>query len=571
MNISTIISAVLTIATIFSMPVYASTYQATINTSGISRMPAQFTNYIYQASGDDYIVSGGRSALGHRLMLDMRTNDASTISLDNGGDVILQRSLNGVNKSQSLAVRQASGTVTAPKYFITDLGTLGGTQSFAYGINDSGQVVGYSWLTGDAGGDSFLYSNGKMISLFPLNSHSQGILTVGPTGINNRGQIASGIVNNGIYYPAIFDIKTREITTLGSLGGVTSYGFNGVATSINNLGQAVGYSYIDNVNRHAFLYSDGMMTDIGSFGGYSGANAINNEGIIVGFSSDRYNGRAHAFLYTNGVMTDLDPFGDSDFSSSESYAYDVNNLGQVVGEFLTADQSAFHAFLYSEGVFTDLGSAGSPETAAFAINNQGQVVGTTLIPYDDVCFDYDFGKYVPCIKYKQHAFIYENGNITDMNTLIPPGSGWELTWALDINNHGQIVGYGLVNDKFRAFLLTPISEPCDRIKITRLTATPSVLWPPNHKLVPVSVTVSAHDSCGAVPICEIVSVRSNEPISSADWERTGNLLVQLRAEREGKGNGRVYTLTVRCANDVDSAMGEVTVTVPHDQGKGGNK
>lgn len=77
-------------------------------------------------------------------------------------------------------------------------------------------------------------------------------------------------------------------------------------------------------------------------------------------------------------MTDIDPSGNSNFSSSESYAYDVNNLGQVVGEFLTADQSAFHAFLYSAGVFTDLGSADSPETVAFSINDQEQIVGITL-------------------------------------------------------------------------------------------------------------------------------------------------------------------------------------------------
>jgi probable HAF family extracellular repeat protein len=48
--------------------------------------------------------------------------------------------------------------------------------------------------------------------------------------------------------------------------------------------------------------------------------------------------------------------------------------------------------------------------------------------------------------------------MADLNTLIPSGSGWVLSWAFDINNHGQIVGYGLVNDKFRAFLLTPATS-----------------------------------------------------------------------------------------------------------------
>ena len=267
----------------------------------------------------------------------------------------------------------AAASARNPVYLVTDLGTLGGTQSFAYAINDNGQVVGLSRLAGDADIHAFLYSKGKMTDLYPLNS--QDVVTVGPTSINNAGQIASGVIFDGIYYPAIYNSKTGEISTLGSLGGVTSYGFNGVATSINNIGQAAGYSYLDRNNRHAFLYNNGVISDIGSFGGYSFALAINDWGMIVGGSSDLYNGTSHAFLYTNGVMTDIDPSGDSDFSRSESYARGINNQGQVVGEFLTADGTAFHAFLYSEGVFTDLGSVDSPESVAYAINDMDRWSG----------------------------------------------------------------------------------------------------------------------------------------------------------------------------------------------------
>jgi len=230
---------------------------------------------------------------------------------------------------------------TAPKaqrYFIIDLGTLGGTQSFAYAINDSGQVAGSSLTTGDTSSHSFLYNDGKMTDLYPFNS--QSVTTVGPTGINNAGQLASGLVVNGVYVPAILNSGIGGLTVIGSLGGVTSSGFNGVATAINNLGNAVGYSYVDAITRHAFLYSNSVMTDIGSFGGYSAALAINDGGVIVGFAADQYKGVAHAFVYTNGVMTDIVP-------DAESYARAVNNRSQVVGEFLTANQSAFHAFLYS--------------------------------------------------------------------------------------------------------------------------------------------------------------------------------------------------------------------------------
>jgi probable HAF family extracellular repeat protein len=384
-----------------------------------------------QKSGNSIIVPTLPSTLRQRLILDLGMHDATT------------QTANADSFTPASKVRSHSndGAAITHRYSVTDLGTLGGTESFAYAINDSGQVVGLSRTAGDASTHSFLYSNGRMTDLYPLNSKS--ILTVGPTGINNSGQIASGLVVGGVYSPAIFDSRTGDLTLLGSLGGVT-HGFNGVATSINNLGAAVGYSYLDDLNRHAFLYSNGVMTDIGSFGGYSAALSINDDGVIVGFASDLYNGFERAFVYKNGAMIDIG-------LGPGSYASHVNNRGQVVGEFLNA-QGGEHAFLYSDGVVTDLGSASSPETDAFAINDQEQVVGITFIPYDAVCFG------VPCVQFRQHAFVYERGNMTDLNTLVPSDSGWELTWAFDINNHGQIVGYGLVNDKFRAFLLTPATR-----------------------------------------------------------------------------------------------------------------
>jgi probable HAF family extracellular repeat protein len=129
-------------------------------------------------------------------------------------------------------------------------------------------------------------------------------------------------------------------------------------------------------------------------------------------------------------MTNIHP-------TTESYARDINNKGEVVGEFLTADGRAFHAFLYSQGNFTDLGIAGSAETNAYGINDQSQIVGITLTANT------------------QHGFLYDKGVLVDLNALIQQGRGWELTWAFDINNQGQIVGYGRLNDRFRAYLLTP--------------------------------------------------------------------------------------------------------------------
>ena len=111
--------------------------------------------------------------------------------------------------------------------------------------------------------------------------------------------------------------------------------------------------------------------------------------------------------------------------------------------------------------------------------------------------------------------------------------------------------------------------------IESLKVSPSLLWPPNHKMVPVKVTASATDNCTAAPVCKIISVSSNEPENGLgdgdtfpDWKITGNLTLKLRAERSGKGSGRIYTVTIGCSDDSgNSAEGEVTVTVPHDRGK----
>lgn len=319
---------------------------------------------------------------------------------------------------------------------ITDLGTLGGEQSIAFAINDSDQVVGLSW-TSDGPSHSFLYSDGQMTDLYPLNS--QELITAGPTGINDLGQIATGAIGgDGMYYPVIYDTHSGLVTQLGSLGGVTSYGFSGVATAINNWSQAVGYSYLDEVNRHAFIYDHGVLQDIGCLPGESACSAyalaINDRGQVVGSSS-------RAFLYSRGTMTEINPFG-----SLASYARGINNQGSIVGEYLIADQTAFHAFLYRDGVFTDIGNSDSPETVAYDINDMGQVVGTTWVLRDNSCRD--------CNEYEPRAFFYENGVMTQLNSLLPPGSEWKLVQAFAINKNGDIAGYGVIQGRFHAFLLT---------------------------------------------------------------------------------------------------------------------
>ena len=104
--------------------------------------------------------------------------------------------------------------------------------------------------------------------------------------------------------------------------------------------------------------------------------------------------------------------------------------------------------------------------------------------------------------------------------------------------------------------------------IMQLTASPNTLWPPNNKLVPVSLAATVADNCdaGVSSRCQIVSVSSNEG-DAADWQVTGPLAVNLRAQRKGGGTGRLYTIGVQCSDaSGNGTQQNVTVTVPHDQG-----
>jgi uncharacterized repeat protein (TIGR01451 family) len=111
------------------------------------------------------------------------------------------------------------------------------------------------------------------------------------------------------------------------------------------------------------------------------------------------------------------------------------------------------------------------------------------------------------------------------------------------------------------------------LRITNVAANPSVLWPPNHKFVNVSVAyqIEAADNCG--PFVVTLSVTSNEAINGTgdgdtdpDWEVVNNHLVRLRAERAGNGTGRIYTITITATNSAgQSSSATVPVTVPHDQ------
>jgi probable HAF family extracellular repeat protein len=210
-------------------------------------------------------------------------------------------------------------------------------------------------------------------------------------------------------------LSRYALTVLGTLSGVGS----AEANDINDAGQVVGVASTPSLNAHAFLWDNGVITDLGTLTGSTSTGiGLNNNGQVVGYAAA--SGTSHVFLWQDGVMTDLTP------GPHWAQATAVNDAGQVVG----SRNPSTRIFLWQDGVFTDLGSLGSGAGGyALDINNAGQVVGSSFI---DVISD-GLG---------QHAFLWQNGVMTDLGVL----PGMEDSRAHGINGLGQVVGFSSIFD-----------------------------------------------------------------------------------------------------------------------------
>jgi hypothetical protein len=137
-----------------------------------------------------------------------------------------------------------------------------------------------------------------------------------------------------------------------------------------------------------------------------------------------------------------------------------------------------------------------------------------------------------------------------------------VTWRFDD-------GHGNVSTQTQKVIVKDVTAPT----ILSLSASPNVLGSPNHQMVPVTVSAASTDNCDPAPVMRIISVASSEPVNGSgdgdtapDWQVTGSLTLNLRAERAGGGVGRVYTITVESRDASGNASVQtVTVFVPHNQ------
>ncbi|MBW4615973.1 MAG: PEP-CTERM sorting domain-containing protein [Desmonostoc vinosum HA7617-LM4] len=246
---------------------------------------------------------------------------------------------------------------------------------------------------------------------------------------------------NGQYHPLLGNQNT--VTDLGSFNGITNFNR---AQAINDLGQVVGVAITTNSLGEeqylGWLWKDGIKTGLNSPKNPSfSPSEINNLGQIVGTSfalikSPIY--EYHAVVLTSDQVIELPALNES----LESAGSDINNKGQVVG--FSDDK----AVLWSDGEVLGLGILGENQNTysiATAINDLGQVVGYSSISENSL------------LTGGRHAFLWD-GQLKDLNNLIVNNSGWELEDAADINNKGQIVGMGILNGQYHAYLLTPLSD-----------------------------------------------------------------------------------------------------------------
>jgi len=294
--------------------------------------------------------------------------------------------------------------------------------------------------------------------------------SLSPVAINAVGQIAGNKSINGATQHAF--LWTQGVALdLGTLGGS-----NSVALGLNNHGDVVGRSdlYPGFGNKGAFVYRNERMIALANLGrGDSAANGINDNGVVVGYS-DSGTGSSGATI--RAVYWD-DPLTVHSLSTKASYANAINGTNAIVG-------GDGYSVLWSAGNAVTAGGFGGIPTEAVSINDIGEVVGRSRVlspnPYDvrykaylwrtgnsvdivgnapgySLASDINnrsqvVGSYLGYSR----AFIWEEGALVDLNSLLLDAGDWILQSAVGINDSGQIIGFANNN---RTFLLTPVPEP----------------------------------------------------------------------------------------------------------------
>jgi probable HAF family extracellular repeat protein len=403
------------------------------------------------------------SANHHYKLVDLGTFGGPASYFQNGFDALLNNQGTAVGWADTSTTDPFPAFCFNPDCFVshafqwqngvlTDLGALpGGVSSQAVWISANGLIAGNSQNgEGDPlfpGWGEFravLWKDGKIIDLGTLEGGYESFVST----VNSRGQVVGLAMNTvpdpfNINGPGFFPTQSRAflwqhgaMQDLGTLGGDDAN-----AILINERGQIAGNSYTNSTPNPTtgiptidpFLWENGKMTDLGTLGGTIGnPSSFNNRGQVVGASNLAGDLISHPFLWTKaGGMQDLGTLGGDTGVTNW-----INDNGDIAGKADLLQQQSpedHHAVLWRHGVATDLGTFPEDTSSnAYNVNSRRQVVGTSE------------NRAHMLIGVGEHAFLWEGaGPIVDLNTLIPPGSSLQLTYAVAINDAGEIVGFGV--------------------------------------------------------------------------------------------------------------------------------
>lgn len=365
----------------------------------------------------------------------------------------------------------------APQFTIQDLGTLPNLPACnGTALSQSGIVVGY--CTGSAGQnlilntpqtDAFLYSNGTMTALGVT-----ALTTPIPTGVNDSSAVVGGALNlNLLAGTASASSFVYENGAVQPASGKLSSSF---LFALNNAGQSVGTLIEVNTSKKSFFIEAGGFQYVLAGGAQTSLTAPNGataasfginpkSAFIAGGASGSNASAVSPVLWQNLTPQSLPLLS----SYPQGIATSVNDSGAAAGVAFSLsftqliDPSAVaHAVLYNNGSVTDLGVLpGDSTSMASSINNSGTVVGFSSTALPDATLHLAALLYPPSSKY--HAFIYTGGKLYNLTSQVVNGSGWQLSFATQINDAGQIVGSGIFTDsdgntEQHAFLLTPATN-----------------------------------------------------------------------------------------------------------------
>ncbi|WP_298232105.1 PEP-CTERM sorting domain-containing protein [uncultured Azohydromonas sp.] len=318
-------------------------------------------------------------------------------------------------------------------------------------LNNAGQVAGYLDDHGTGAEEAFLYSGGTVQRLGTLGgANSQAM------GLNQRGEV-TGYAFGADGIPRAFVYRNGRMSEVLRPPGaaVLSSGLD-----INEAGQVLGYSQPADGIGLPFL-SDGRTSrflDVSGLGASAEgieARVLNDRGDVLGyFGVGDGSGDIHPFLYRDGRATALPMPPDLPPPSflTRVYAVDLNNAGQALVNVvetidLPGDNNDFFSYLYSGGTITRLGDD-EFEFLGGHINEKGWVVGSVRTYTEEP---------VSAIA------LYRDGEYGMLADLVPDeqAAQWALQGALAMNDRGQILGQGtlLETGEFAYFIATPVPEP----------------------------------------------------------------------------------------------------------------